>query len=93
MIGSQAPKGVPTVFDPSFTGAGKQPGLEIWRVEKMAVVKKAPSDKAYKGHLFQGDSYIILETKVGLRMNHCGGGLIDWPVYRLQYCLFYSHIF
>ena len=57
-------KGVPTVFDPSYKGVGQTPGLEIWRVEKLAVVKKAASDKAYKGHLHEGDSYIILQTKV-----------------------------
>ena len=62
--GFEAPKGVPTVFDPSFTGVGQKPGLEIWRVEKLAVVKKGPSDKAYKGELHEGDSYIILSTKV-----------------------------
>jgi hypothetical protein len=56
--------GLPTVFDPSFKGVGQAPGLEIWRVEKLAVVKKAASDKCYKGHLHEGDSYIILQTKV-----------------------------
>lgn len=55
---------MPTVFDPSYKGVGQSPGLEIWRVEKLAVVKKAASDKAYKGHLHEGDSYIILQTKV-----------------------------
>lgn len=61
----EPPKGVPTVFDPSFTGVGQKPGIEIWRVEKLAVVKKDPSDKAYKGQLYEGDAYIILHTKVG----------------------------
>lgn len=55
---------MPTVFDPSFKGVGQSPGLEIWRVEKLAVVKKSPSDKSYKGHFHEGDSYIILQTKV-----------------------------
>lgn len=63
MPGYEPPKGVPTVFDASFKGVGQKPGLEIWRVEKLAVVKKAPSDKAYKGQLHEGDAYIILQTK------------------------------
>ncbi|EGD82600.1 scinderin isoform 2 [Salpingoeca rosetta] len=62
-MGYEAPKGVPTVFDPSFTGVGQKPGLEIWRVEKLAVVKKNPDDKAHKGELHEGDAYIILQTK------------------------------
>eukprot|EP00730_Choanoeca_flexa_P008954 TRINITY_DN12561_c0_g5_i1.p1 TRINITY_DN12561_c0_g5~~TRINITY_DN12561_c0_g5_i1.p1 ORF type:complete len:835 (+),score=300.76 TRINITY_DN12561_c0_g5_i1:1495-3999(+) len=63
MPGYTPPKGLPTVFDPSFKGVGQKPGLEIWRVEKLAVVKKSPSDKAYKGHLHEGDAYIVLQTK------------------------------
>ncbi|EGD82454.1 villin-1 [Salpingoeca rosetta] len=62
-MGYEAPKGVPTVFDPSFTGVGQKPGLEIWRVEKLAVVKKNKDDKAHKGELHEGDAYIILQTK------------------------------
>ncbi len=38
-------------------------GLEIWRIEKFQVVKKAPSDPCYSGKFFAGDSYIILQTK------------------------------
>eukprot|EP00049_Salpingoeca_infusionum_P017156 m.351941 g.351941 ORF g.351941 m.351941 type:complete len:836 (+) comp16405_c0_seq1:595-3102(+) len=63
-MGFDAPKGVPTVFDPSYAGVGQKPGLEIWRVEKLKVVKKDPSDKAYKGELHEGDAYIILQTKL-----------------------------
>jgi hypothetical protein len=54
---------MPTVFDPSFAGVGQKPGLEIWRVEKLAVAKKGPQDQAYKGKLHEGDAYIILHTK------------------------------
>jgi hypothetical protein len=63
-MGFEAPKGVPTVFDPSFTGVGQKAGLEIWRIEKLKVVKKDPNDKAYKGQLHEGDSYIVLHTKM-----------------------------
>lgn len=59
----EPPKGLPTVFDPSYKGAGQKVGLEIWRIEKFQVVKKAPTDECYKGHLYQGDSYIVLQTK------------------------------
>ena len=60
----QPPLGMPTVFDDSFQGVGQRTGLEIWRVEQLKVVKKTTSDHAYQGQLFQGDSYIILNTKV-----------------------------
>lgn len=59
----EPPKGLPTVFDPSYKGAGQKPGLEIWRIEKFQVVKKPASDPSYQGTFFQGDSYIILQTK------------------------------
>jgi hypothetical protein len=57
---------MPTVFDPSYKGVGQKVGLEIWRVEKLAVVKKPPTDKSYEGQFFTGDSYIVLQTKVSL---------------------------
>jgi len=55
---------MPTVFDPSFKGVGQKPGLEIWRVEQLKVIKKSPDDKAYQGQFHEGDSYIILYTKM-----------------------------
>lgn len=41
-----------------------KPGIEIWRIEKLNVVKKGPSDKSHEGKFHTGDSYIILYTKV-----------------------------
>lgn len=41
-----------------FAGAGKAPGIEIWRIEKMIPVKLSGID----GKLFSGDSYILLAT-------------------------------
>lgn len=55
---------MPTVFDDSFKGAGQRPGLEIWRIEKLKVVKKGPDNKAYEGQFHTGDSYILLHTRV-----------------------------
>jgi len=60
----EPPLGMPTVFDPSFKGVGQKPGLEIWRVEQLKVIKKAPEDKAYQGQIHEGDAYIILQTKM-----------------------------
>jgi gelsolin len=48
----------------AWEGAGKSPGLEIWRIEKFQVV---PWPKDQYGSFYSGDSYIILYTykKVG----------------------------
>ncbi|RDD46509.1 Advillin [Trichoplax sp. H2] len=46
--------------DPAFEEAGKTPGLEIWRIEKLEVVKQEP--ETY-GKFYNGDSYICLSTK------------------------------
>ena len=66
---------MPTVFDPSFKGVGQKPGVEIWRIEQLKVVKKAAADKCYEGQFHTGDSYIILQTKVG---EECVVSLISW---------------
>ena len=44
--------------DPAFIGAGKQAGLELWRVESMEM-KKIPE---VNGKFYEGDSYILLST-------------------------------
>ena len=43
-----------------FKEAGKEAGLEIWRIEKL---KLKPVDKSTYGYFFKGDAYIILLTK------------------------------
>jgi hypothetical protein len=45
--------------EPAWVGCGKAPGCEIWRIEKMKVVKK---DKGEHGKFYSGDSYICLHT-------------------------------
>jgi gelsolin len=45
--------------EPAWHGAGKAPGLEIWRIEKFEV--KSWPKESY-GELYDGDSYIILNT-------------------------------
>jgi gelsolin len=45
----------------AWKGAGAEPGMQIWRIEKFKV-KHWPKDKY--GEFFGGDSYIILHTKV-----------------------------
>lgn len=54
---------MPTVFGEEFDNAGQKVGLEIWRVEKMKVVRQPESDPCYKGSFYDGDSYICLHTK------------------------------
>jgi gelsolin len=40
--------------------AGKTAGLQVWRIEKFQVV---PYPKEDYGHFYEGDSYIVLNTK------------------------------
>jgi len=70
----EPPLGMPSVFDPSYKGVGQRAGLEIWRVEKLKVIKKAPTDQAYEGQLHEGDAYIILNTKLR-------GDALEWHIY------------
>lgn len=44
--------------EPAFVGAGRTPGLELWRIEKLKPVKQAKVD----GKFHTGDSYILLST-------------------------------
>lgn len=46
--------------DEAFLEAGKKPGMEIWRIEKLKVV--AQDVKTY-GTFYSGDSYICLSTR------------------------------
>jgi len=61
----KAPTSLPTAesADQAFKPSGDKPGLDIWRIEKFKVVRKAASDPAYKGKFFAGDAYIILRTR------------------------------
>ncbi|KAM8875847.1 scinderin like a [Spinachia spinachia] len=42
-----------------FAAAGKKPGLQVWRIEKMDL---APVPPELYGNFFTGDSYIVLNT-------------------------------
>jgi len=49
-----------SVMCPAFEGAGKEPGLLIWRIENFEAV---PYPKENYGKFYSGDSYIVLFTK------------------------------
>lgn len=49
---------------PTRAGVGQEVGLVIWRVEKLKVYKKDHDEDCYDGVFFEGDSYIILQTKM-----------------------------
>ncbi|KAE8291114.1 Gelsolin Actin-depolymerizing factor [Larimichthys crocea] len=42
-----------------FVGAGKQPGLQVWRIENLDL---KPVPKALHGNFFTGDAYLLLYT-------------------------------
>uniref|UniRef100_A0A671KDR7 Macrophage-capping protein n=1 Tax=Sinocyclocheilus anshuiensis TaxID=1608454 RepID=A0A671KDR7_9TELE len=47
------------VFHKEFQNAGKEPGLQIWRIEKMDL---KPVPKQLQGNFFTGDAYVVLYT-------------------------------
>ncbi|KAK1164161.1 gelsolin-like [Acipenser oxyrinchus oxyrinchus] len=54
------PTNIPTmVAHKEFQNAGKQPGLQIWRIENMDL---KPVPKNLYGNFFTGDAYILLHT-------------------------------
>ncbi|KAM9831306.1 scinderin like a [Neosynchiropus ocellatus] len=44
---------------PEFETAGKKPGVQVWRVEKMDLKPVSPQ---FHGHFYNGDAYIVLCT-------------------------------
>lgn len=45
----------------SFDGAGKKPGIEVWRVEKFEIERITALDSGNLS-LFAGDAYLILQS-------------------------------
>ncbi|CAO2597765.1 Gsn [Lemmus lemmus] len=66
--------GTMVVEHPEFLKAGKQPGLQIWRVEKFDLVPVPPN---LYGDFFTGDAYVILKT-VQLRNGNLQYDLHYW---------------
>jgi gelsolin len=59
--------------EPAWQNAGKQVGLQIWRIEKFQV-KSIPKEDY--GTFFSGDSYIVLNT-----YKKKGGNALCWDVH------------
>ncbi|RVE61080.1 hypothetical protein OJAV_G00167110 [Oryzias javanicus] len=47
------------VHHKEFEGAGKEPGLQVWRIESMDL---KPVPKALRGSFYSGDAYLLLFT-------------------------------
>ena len=47
------------VYHPEFELAGKEPGLQVWRIEKFELV--AVPQNLYGG-FYTGDAYVVLNT-------------------------------
>ncbi|XP_037626684.1 scinderin like a [Sebastes umbrosus] len=54
------------VLHKEFEKAGKEPGLQVWRIEKMDL---APLRKSHYGDFYTGDSYIVLHTSAAPSYN------------------------
>lgn len=61
------------VHHPQFKRAGKEAGLQVWRVENMDL---APVPENLFGRFYTGDAYLVLKST-----SNCGG--------KLQYDLHY----
>ncbi|KAL8612457.1 hypothetical protein ACOMHN_058585 [Nucella lapillus] len=59
--------------DEAFDGAGAAPGMQIWRIEKLKVVKQDPDTY---GNFYSGDSYIVLVTK-----QVTGSSKLEWDIH------------
>lgn len=57
---------------PAFANAGRQAGVEIWRIQNFEPVPVAASDF---GKFYKGDSYIVLKTTADKRNN------LSWDIY------------
>lgn len=53
------PTGDIMVFHPEFERAGKEAGLQVWRVESLELV---PVPENLYGGFYSGDAYIVLHT-------------------------------
>jgi gelsolin len=52
-------KAASAATEKAWVGAGREPGLQIWRIEKFKVVPVQAKDY---GRFYDGDSYIVLKT-------------------------------
>ncbi|XP_031796143.1 adseverin [Sarcophilus harrisii] len=54
----------PQLYHKEFARAGLQPGLQVWRIEKMELVPVPPEQY---GSFYVGDAYLVLRTRQGSR--------------------------
>ncbi|XP_004676783.1 PREDICTED: adseverin [Condylura cristata] len=52
------------LYHPEFARAGKQAGLQVWRIEKLELV---PVPQSALGDFYVGDAYLVLHTTEGKR--------------------------
>lgn len=50
-----------------FNLAGAEPGLQVWRIEKMDLV---PVAAALHGQFYKGDCYIVMNTTMNPTIKH-----------------------
>lgn len=64
----------PSVMHPAFKGAGQAAGLQIWRIVSF---EPQPINSKEHGKFYEGDSYIVLQTKE----NKAKKGTFSWDIY------------
>lgn len=58
-IGRRSGSMAQELYHPEFARAGQQPGLQVWRIEKLELV---PVPEGAHGDFFVGDAYLVLHT-------------------------------
>ena len=74
-----------------FAGAGKEPGLQVWRIENLDL---KPVPKGLQGSFYTGDAYLLLFTTAAPSHNiHMWLGKANTHIQFVRLCFLISRNF